>query len=127
MANASFVGNVHPVTAAGDVMRKYTGVMQFFHNFEHDSEGLNHCHSDGDFPYTIKHKDGKHVISHSIVRGHGRGGKPQWFKFMVRFDDGFDMGSAVRIDAPLSRKGTRTSPRRKPIRITPKTPRLRKQ
>ncbi|KKK46946.1 hypothetical protein LCGC14_3160160 [marine sediment metagenome] len=63
MARTLFVSNVRLATAAGDRMRKYTGVMQFFHNFEHDSEGLNHCHSAGDFPYTIKHKNGKHVIS----------------------------------------------------------------
>ncbi len=107
--------------------RKYTGVMQFFHNFEHDPSGLNHCHSDGQFPYTIEHKDGKHVISHSTARGHGRGGKPQWFKFTVRCEGGFDMASAVRIDSPPPpRKVMRSVTRRKPLRITPKRPRLRR-
>lgn len=106
--------------------RKYTGVMQFFHNFEHDPSGLNHCHSNGDYPYEIQHKDGKHVISHSIARGHGRGCKPQWFKFPVRCDGGFDMASATRIDGPPRRRVTPSVIRRKPIRITPKRPKLRR-
>ena len=106
-------------------MRKYTGVLQFFHNFEHDPEGLNHCQSDGDHPYTIKHKNGKHIISHPVVRGHGRGRKPQWFEFTVRLGDGDDMASARRIDAPPPRRrATRTITGRKPIRITPKRPKL---
>lgn len=106
-------------------MRKYTGVLQFFHNFEHDPEGLNHCHSEGDHPYSIKHKDGKHVISHSVVRGHGRGGEPQWFRFILKVDDGYDMASGKRIAAPRPRKTVhRISLKAK--RITPKTPRLRR-
>ena len=106
--------------------RKYTGVMQYFHNFEHDPEGLNHCHSSGDYPYTIKHENGKHIISHSVVRGHGRGCKPQWFEFTVRLGDGYDMTSARRIDVPPRKRITRKVIRRKPIRITPKRPRLRR-
>ena len=115
-------------------MRKYTGTLQYFHNFEHDPEGLNHCHSDGDHPYTVKHENGKHIISHSVVRGHGRGGKPQWFEFTERLGDGYDMASAKRIDAPPpQRKATQSITGRKPRisgsrapRITPKRPKLRR-
>lgn len=106
-------------------MRKYTGVMQYFHNFEHDPEGRNHCHSEGDYPYAIEHKDGKHIISARIARGHGRGCKPQWFKFTERCNGGYDMTSAVRIDRPPA-KSSKVMARRRPIRITPKTPRLRR-
>ena len=103
--------------------RKYTGTMQFFHNFEHDSEGLNHCHSAGNYPYTIEHKDGKHIISAKIAEGHGTACKPQWFKFSVRCNGGYDMAFGVRIDGPPAKKSKGLT-RRKPIRITPKTPRL---
>lgn len=107
--------------------RKYTGVMQYFHNFEHDPEGLNHCHSIGEYPYTIEHKDGKHIISAPIARGHGRGCKPQWFRFTERTNGGYDMASGKRIDKPpLPRRARSRVSRRKPPRITPKTPRLRR-
>lgn len=105
--------------------RKYTGVMQYFHNFEHDPEGRNHCHSEGNYPYTIEHKDGKHIISARIVEGHGRACKPQWFKFTERCNGGYDMISAVRIDGPPAKRSKGIT-RRKSIRITPKTPRLRR-
>lgn len=107
-------------------MRKYTGVLQFFHNFEHDSKGLNHCHSDGDHPYTIKHKKGKHIISNNIARGHGRADKPQWFEFTVRRGDGYDMASFKLIDAPPVQKQSAKPLKRKPIRVTPKRPRLKR-
>ena len=83
--------------------RKYTGVLQFFHNFEHDPKGLNHCHSDGNHPYRIRHVGGKHVISHPMARGHGRGGKPQWFKFTRRLTGGYDMASGLKIDGSVAR------------------------
>lgn len=81
-------------------MKKYTGTLQYFHNYEHDKNGRNHCSSNGDHPYTIRHYKGKHVISGSIVRGHGRGGKPQWFSFKKRLGGGYDMASGVKIDRP---------------------------
>ncbi len=81
-------------------MRRYTGVLQFFHNFEHDPQGLNHCSSSGKYPYTIRHLNSKHVISARIARGHGRGGKPQWFRFTRRLGGGYDMASSVRTGSP---------------------------
>ena len=81
-------------------MRKYTGTLQYFHNFEHDSTGRNHCQSNGNYPYTIKHSNGKHIISKSIACGHGRGRKPQWFRFSKKLDGGYDMTSGIRISSP---------------------------
>lgn len=88
-------------------MRKYTGVLQYFHNYEHDPLGRNHCHSDGKHPYRIRHSNGKHIISNRIACGHGRGCKPQWFRFTRRLDDGWDMASGVKIDRP-PQKGARS-------------------
>lgn len=85
------------------MVRKYTGILQFFHNFEHNAKGRNHCKSAGKYPYNIHHAKGKHVISRSLARGHGRGGKPQWFKFTGRVAGGYDMASGKRIKPP--RKG----------------------
>lgn len=105
--------------------RKYTGVMQYFHNFEHDPEGLHHCESEGQYPYTIEHKDGKHVISAPIARGHGRGCNPQWFRFTERTNGGYDMASGERIDKPSPpRRINRSITKRASIRITPRTPKL---
>lgn len=81
-------------------MRKYTGVMQYFHNYEHDPSGRNHCHSAGQYPYQIKHYNGQHVISARIACGHGRGCKTQWFKFTRRLGGGYDMASGVKIGKP---------------------------
>ncbi len=103
--------------------RKYTGVLQFFHNFEHDPKGLNHCLSDGNYPYTIEHKDGKHIISSSIARGHGRGGEPQFFRFAKRVTGGYDMASGVKINNPTPQRVTRI--RKNYTRITPKMPKLK--
>ena len=81
--------------------RKYqNNVAQFFHNFEHDPSGLNHCHSAGQHPYSISHKDGKHIITSRIACGHGRGKKPQWFRFTRRLGSGYELGSGVRITKP---------------------------
>ncbi len=84
--------------------RKYTGVMQYFHNFEHDPKGLNHCHSDGNYPYTIEHNGGKHIISASIAIGHGKGGKPQCFQFTKHESGGYDMASGIKIAKPITVK-----------------------
>jgi len=81
-------------------MRKYTGIFQYFHNFEHDPTGRNHCHSDGNYPYRIEHENGKHIISSRIACGHGRGCRPQWFKFTKRLGKGYDMSSGVKIERP---------------------------
>ena len=77
--------------------RRYTGVLQYFHNFEHDPTGRNHCKSDGQHPYRIEHVNGKHQISGKMAIGHGRGGKPQKFKFTKRLGSGWDMTSGVKI------------------------------
>jgi len=81
--------------------RKYNNVLQFFHNYEHDPTGRNHCHSAGQYPYTIHHAEGKHIISGRIACGHGRGGKPQWFRFTRRLGSGWDLSSGKRIAAPF--------------------------
>lgn len=77
--------------------RKYTGVLQYFHNYEHDPNGRTHCKSDGNYPYTIKHSNGKHIISSPVAIGHGRGGKRQAFRFTKRVGGGYDMNSGVRV------------------------------
>lgn len=81
-------------------MRKYTGILQYFHNFEHDSAGRNHCHSGGKHPYRIRHENGRHIINSKIACGHGTGKKPQWFKFTKKLDKGYDMMSGVKIEKP---------------------------
>lgn len=78
-------------------MRKYGTVASYFHNYEHDPKGRNHCHSDGKHPYRIKHYLGKHVISAKVAVGHGRGDKPQKFRFPKRLGDGYDLSSGVRV------------------------------
>ncbi len=80
--------------------RKYDRIEQFFHNFEHDPKGLNHCHSAGNHPYQVHHFGGKHVITGKVARGHGRGCKPQWFRFTRRLSDGWDLASGVKIEQP---------------------------
>ena len=78
--------------------RRYTGVLQFFHNFEHDPRGRTHCESHGQFPYSIEHVNGKHRISSREAIGHGRGGKPQKFRFTKRLGSGWDMTSGLKVD-----------------------------
>lgn len=73
------------------------GVLQYFHNYEHDPQGRTHCKSNGNHPYTIEHLNGKHIISKSIAIGHGRGGKPQAFRFTERLGGGYDMSSGVKV------------------------------
>lgn len=76
--------------------RKYNKVSDYFHNFEHSPSGSNHCHSAGKHPYTISHLGGKHVISGNQATGHGRGNKPQTFKFTKRLGSGYDLASGVK-------------------------------
>ena len=92
--------------------RKYTGPLQHFHNFEHDPKGRTHCESNGNHPYTIEHANGKHVISRSVAIGHGRGGKPQMFRFPVHLHRGYDLSKGVKIAPSRS------------VRITPRRPRI---
>lgn len=79
-------------------MRTYKTVAEYFHNFEHSAAGLNHCHSDGNNPYKIYHYKGKHVITNKQATGHGRGNKPQKFKFTRKLDRGYDLSSGIKID-----------------------------
>jgi len=79
-------------------MRTYKKVSDYFHNFEHSPKGLNHCHSNGNNPYRIKHYKRKHVISNKIATGHGRGNKPQKFRFTKRLADGWDLSSGKKVD-----------------------------
>ncbi len=77
--------------------RKYKGVLQHFHNFEHDKTGRRHCKSSGKHSYTIQHVNGRHVISSAVAKGHGRAGKPQLFRFSMKVPGGYDMASGVKI------------------------------
>lgn len=82
-----------------DSKRKYTGVLQYFHNYEHDPEGRTHCVGAESNPYIIIHRDGMHVINCQYARGHGEGNKPQWFKFIKHVKNGYDMSFYENIDA----------------------------
>jgi len=101
MASVSYVNSVHLVIVAGKearIMRTYNKVSDYFHNYEHDSKGRTHCHSDGKHSYRIKHRNRKHVISNKIATGHGRGNKPQKFRFTRKLGDGWDLSSGAKID-----------------------------
>ena len=76
--------------------RKYTGPLQYFHNYEHDEEGRTHCLGPKSNPYVIAHKDGKHLINAPIAKGHGKGGEPKWFKFK-KAAGGFDLSTGKVI------------------------------
>ena len=78
-------------------MRKYTGPMQFFHNFEHDPEGRTHCKGPLSNPWEIEHSNGKHIITSEYAKGHGRAKIPQWFKFTKKLKTGYDLRSAIKI------------------------------
>lgn len=81
--------------------RQYqSSVAQFFHNYEHDPKGLNHCHSDGQYPYRVFHYGGKHVITGRVACGHGKGGMPQWFMFSRKLGGGWDLSSGQKISHP---------------------------
>ena len=77
--------------------RKYTGVLQYFHNYEHDPEGGTHCIGMPSNPYVIQHEDGKHIISTKFAKGHGRS-DVQWFEFSKRLGLGYDMSSYEKVD-----------------------------
>jgi len=77
--------------------RKYTGVLQYFHNYEHDPEGRTHCLGMLSNPYVIEHKSGGHLISTEYAKGHGKLNEPKWFRFTKKFGRGFDMASAVEV------------------------------
>ena len=76
--------------------RKYTGPTQFFHNYEHDSEGRTHCLGPPTNPYIIIHDKGKHKINTPVARGHGKKGDTQWFKF-PKTVGGFDLAEGKPI------------------------------
>jgi len=84
--------------------RKYIGASQHFHNFEHSKEGRTHCTGPISNPYKIEHANGKHKISHQFAKGHGRGGKTQWFRFTKELDDGYDMSSGVKVNQPTDKQ-----------------------
>lgn len=77
--------------------RRYTGILQFFHNYEHDPLGRNHCKGPASNPYAIAHVNGRHKISHRYAVGHGRGGVRQWFVFVEPLEDGFNLASGRRV------------------------------
>jgi len=79
--------------------RKYTGITQFFHNFEHSKEGTTHCAGPPSNPYRIAHYKGQHIINTSVAKGHGRGNKPQWFEFTEKLGPGYKLTSGRPITA----------------------------
>ena len=80
--------------------RTYKGPSQFFHNYEHDPEGRKHCTGPASHPYRIVHEDRKHRITHKFAKGHGKGGKTQWFKFTKRLGIGYDLASGIKVAGP---------------------------
>jgi hypothetical protein len=79
--------------------REYTGVTQFFHNYEHDAEGLTHCRGPVSNPYRIVHKNGKHLINVEYAKGHGKLCKEQWFHFTKKVGLGWDLASGVKVES----------------------------
>ena len=104
--------------------RRYNGVVQLFHNSEHDPRGLNHCTSNGQMPYRIEHVNGKHKITAKVAVGHGRAGKPQTFCFTRRMGNGWDLASGKRITRPQGRvllpSGKLKKQRRRKLKINNK-------
>lgn len=88
--------------------RKYEDVVDFFHNYEHSPEGLNHCHGSEANPYTITHVNFagriEHKISLSYARGHGRGNEEQWFRFREMLEDGYHLETGEKIPEPPREK-----------------------
>ena len=80
--------------------RKYTGTLQYFHNYEHDPEGRKHCKGAVSNPYRVKHSEGKHIVNLPYAKGHGKHRKTQWFKFNKRSSGGWDMTSGVKVPKP---------------------------
>ena len=81
--------------------RKYTGPLQYFHNYEHDPEGRTHCEGPPSNPYKTEHVNGKHKINLPTARGHGKRNKPQWFRFTEKLPGGgWDLASGIKISGP---------------------------
>ena len=78
--------------------RKYIGVSQFFHNYEHDPEGLTHCRGPASNPFRIVHYKGKNIISTEYAKGHGKNKKTQWFRFNKRLGPGWVLTSGIMIE-----------------------------
>ncbi|MBU2395667.1 MAG: hypothetical protein KKH70_20225 [Gammaproteobacteria bacterium] len=76
--------------------RKYTGPLQFFHNYEHDPEGRTHCLGPPSNPYIIIHDKGKHKINTPMARGHDKKGDTHWFKF-PKIAGGFDLARGEEV------------------------------
>jgi len=79
--------------------RKYVGVSQYFHNYEHDPEGLTHCRGPASNPYRIVHYKGQNIISTEYAKGHGKKREIQWFRFENRFGPGWNLASGVMVDS----------------------------
>jgi len=82
--------------------RTYSSPLQYFHNYEHDPEGRTHCKGPASHPYRIAHEDRKHRITHQYAKGHGKGGKTQWFRFPKRLGTGYDLSSGIKVAGPPS-------------------------
>ena len=82
-----------------DSKRKYTGITQYFHNYEHDPEGLTHCRGPKSNPYRIVHYKKGHTINVEYAKGHGIGCVPQWFKFTKRLGSGWDLVSGIEVES----------------------------
>lgn len=87
--------------------RQYTGPSQFFHNYEHNPEGLTHCRGPEGNPYRIVHYEGKHIISTEYAKGHDKKRDITWFKFNERLGPGWNLNSGTILavkDVPESGK-----------------------
>lgn len=83
--------------------RNYDLVWPYFHNFEHDPDGLNHCTGPESLPYVIVHVGNKHKINFQVAKGHGRE-ETQWFKFPKKLNDGWELESGIKIDHERNRR-----------------------
>jgi hypothetical protein len=88
--------------------RTYNSVLQYFHNYEHDPEGLTHCRGPENNPYRIVHYKGDHIINVKAARGHGKGNIPQWFKFTERSGSGWKLSSGEKVDNSTLTKEDKT-------------------
>ena len=79
--------------------RKYAGVSQYFHNYEHSPEGLTHCRGPALNPYRIVHHKGENIINTEYAKGHGKNKETQWFKFGKRVGPGWSLASGVMVES----------------------------
>lgn len=79
--------------------RKYSGVGQYFHNYEHDPEGRTHCLGPESNPYVIIHSNGKHLINTEYAVGHDKGVNRQWFRFKKKLAGGYDLSSGEKVES----------------------------